>query len=161
MRLYHFTNTLALVGFHNVDGMTMGDLHDKASPNSIMKAGLRPYHNDSDPEYYPECVWLTTNPEMSSRCLNGLGHSDHGRWRLTVVIPESDRRLVHIPKFHRKRGYVLNFDNATSLTLSERAMCKKESAASYFYRGFIGIDKIRELTDFAERYNAEQAMIAA
>ena len=52
MKLYHFTNTLALVGFHDLDGMTWSDLHDKAFPNSIMKAGLRPYHNDNDPEYY-------------------------------------------------------------------------------------------------------------
>jgi hypothetical protein len=99
MRLYHFTHFAALVG---ADGMSAirantvaGDnvnIYDYATPDSILKSGLRPRHDDDYDHLLlkplPECVWLTNDPEMSNLYTNGNA-PDKGEWRVGMAIPEA------------------------------------------------------------------------
>jgi len=85
MILYHFTE-LAL-------------LEDEGT---ILEEGLRPhesYRGDALPPL--GVVWLTI--EEDYRWANGMA-SERGNCRIRLAIPSHDRRLVHWPKWLRKRA---------------------------------------------------------
>jgi hypothetical protein len=112
MILYHFTALAHLIGEEGLvkaraasssEGIDCGAF---AAAGSILKSGLMPHQcGDYDRllgEPMPACVWLTTNPDMSALFLNG-NYLDHGNWRVTVVIPSTDRRLVPWTKYLRRK----------------------------------------------------------
>jgi hypothetical protein len=121
MILYHFTALARLIG---EDGLS--ELHKAwdvgapeainaaafAAPGSILKSGIKPMQ-DMDWPTLGLCVWLTTNPDMSNDFVTGNA-LDRGNWRVTVVIPSTDRRLVYLPKYFSKRtggDYVISSED--------------------------------------------------
>ena len=84
MILYHFTS------FYNL----------KNGPENILAVGLKAMPVTDWPEEVfggVDCVWLTSEPDLPQR------HSSYGEVRIKVVIPSSDKRLIHAPKLLRKR----------------------------------------------------------
>jgi hypothetical protein len=154
MRLYHFTNLAAMVGkggmcvLQGSNDAGFNNVAAIASPDSILKAGLRPHwkgHYDHLlPLPLPECVWLTTNPEMPN-CLVNKETLDAGNWRATVVIPESDRRLFSWSRYWRKKtGYEFILAN-------ENKEYVKEAARFFVYFGSITLDQIRAFDNMPNR----------
>ena len=160
MRLYYYTALAHLIG---EDGLTelrkAWDLGAPdavngaafAAPGSILKAGLSPNQGgDYDQlltEPMPPCVWLTTNPDMSAVFLNGE-YLDHGNWRVTVVIPSTDRRLVHWPKYMRRRA---RFEMRMS------GWIRREAEGCFCYFGEVARDRIRAV-DHSDRATAAGAI---
>lgn len=102
MKLYHFTGWLGLIGRAGFDAMKAApfdgtaDLRDLAAPGTILNTDcIKPMQDEMWPGLAP-CVWLTDNPLMA------LGCSSYADWRLGVVIPSADRRLVKWTKIFRK-----------------------------------------------------------
>jgi hypothetical protein len=161
MRLYHFTNLLPMIGMDadTWDALPSDeeiDLCDIATPSSILNAGLRPCRNgDYDhlmPAPLPECVWLTSNPDMPSVFTSGPRRGD---WRVTVVIPESDRRLISWRRYWRKKtgnDFILNLADE-----EYGEMINREVSAFFVYFGSIARDRIREFVDFTGREDTKMA----
>jgi hypothetical protein len=99
MRLYHFTGLRALVGDAGLAVIRPGviDLATVAAPDSIIAAGLKPFRSADYDRFLssplPPCVWLTNDPDMAPIFSSFKG------FRVTVLIPSIDRRLVHWPKY--------------------------------------------------------------
>jgi hypothetical protein len=99
---YRFTSRAALVG----DGGSVA----AAAPGSILVAGIVAAESDDHDHLLgsplPRCVWLTSDPEMPDDFC-----TRHGV-RISVVIPSTDPRLVHWPKYARKHGAGLAIESA-------------------------------------------------
>jgi len=83
--LYHFTS------FYNLKNV---------GPENILAVGLKAMPVKNCPEgviRQLRCVWLTTNSDLPPI------FSSHAEVRIKLVIPSSDRRLVHLPNLLRKR----------------------------------------------------------
>ena len=52
----------------------------------------------------PPCVWLTSDSDMGLKTHMGDHFSKQSDFRLTVLIPSTDRHLVHWPKYFNKHG---------------------------------------------------------
>ncbi len=156
MILYHYTALSHLLGEDVVSALRKGEIgwpidDDMAAPGSILKAGLSPNQcGDYDSllaEPMPACVWLTTNPDMSAVFLNG-NYLDHGNWRVTVVIPSTDRRLVHWPKYMRRRAFF-------EMQISE--WMRREAEGFFCYFGEVARDRIRAV-GHSDRATAARAI---
>jgi hypothetical protein len=107
MRLYHFTSLRALVGDVRLP-LGKVDLRTVAAPGSIIADGLKPCkesgydHRLRSP--LPSCVWLTSDPDAGHKTHMGNHFSKYIDFRVTVIIPSNDRRLVHWPKYFRKHA---------------------------------------------------------
>jgi hypothetical protein len=160
MRLYHYTALAHLIGEDGLsevrkawdlgapDAVNGGAF---AAPGSILNAGLSPNQcGDYDSllaEPMPACVWLTTNPDMCAVFLNGK-YLDHGNWRVTVVIPSTDRRLVHWPKYMRRRAFF-------EMQMSE--WMRREAEGFFCYFGEVARDRIKAV-DHCDRATAARAI---
>jgi hypothetical protein len=170
MILYHYTALVHLLGEAGLNELRKTEIGDEgfegsdfATPDSILKGGIRP-HNSGDydallGEPMRDCVWLTTNPDMSAVFLNS-NYMDHGEWRVTVVIPSTDRRLVFWPKyFSRRTGreYVVSSEDR-----SHAYRCAREAAGFYVYFGAIPPGRFRAIdqVDRASAARAERAHMA-
>jgi hypothetical protein len=164
MRLYHYTNLAGLIGADSLavlqkqyaDGVgpERFDAAAIASPSSILKAGLRPHSNgEYDHLPLPACVWLTSSPQMSKDFITG-NTLDRGDWRVTVAIPESDRRLVYWPSHHCKllgRDYTISADS-----VEQAHMLARELSGFYVYFGSVPRSRIRAV-DHGRQALAEAA----
>ena len=129
-----------------------------AAPGSILKAELRPHNNGENDMPLggptPPHVWLTTNPDMSNDFVTG-NTLDRGNWRITVVIPSADRRLVYWPKYFSKRtggDYVISSeDRAHAYRLA------REATGFYLYFGAIPLDRFRAVENVADNRLARAA----
>jgi hypothetical protein len=138
MILYHYTS------FYNLRNV---------GPENIVAFGLK-----AMPADWPELlglkgVWLTTDPDMP-----GILTTCHEREvRIRLVIPSSDKRLIHVPKLLRK---LLCPEERASLEagLNEVSTAWREW---YFYQGDIpcGAGYIRaiEYADEATREETRQS----
>jgi hypothetical protein len=110
MRLCHFTALRALIGDAGLGVMRPGvvDLAAIAAPGSIIADGLKPSKEDGYDHILrsplPPCVWLTSDPDLGLKTHMGDHFSRHSDFRLTVLIPSTDRRLAHWPKYFSKHG---------------------------------------------------------
>jgi hypothetical protein len=122
MRLYHFTSWSALIGEGRLAGLPLGkiDLRTVAAPGSIIADGLKPCKVSSyDPVLrspLPPCVWLTSDPDMGLKTHMGNHFSSYIDLRVTVLIPSTDRRLVHRLKYFRKHGRYALSETAQRIT---------------------------------------------
>jgi hypothetical protein len=171
MILYHFTALAHLIGEAGLRELHKTDIGDDgfdgaafATPDSILKAGLRPHNNGEYDlllgEQMQPHVWLTTNPCMSNDFLSDH-YLDRGKWRVAVAIPTTDRRLVFWPKFFSKRtgrDYVVSSEDR-----AHAYRCAREAAGFYLYFGAISLNRIRaiEHSDRAEQAGAERASAMA
>jgi hypothetical protein len=134
---YHFTSRAALVG----DGGSVA----AATPGSVLVAGILPAKSDDyDPVLrspLPPCVWLTSDPDMPDDFC-----TRHGV-RISVVIPSTDRRLVHWPKYIRKHdaGIVETQCRAPYTP----AFAQRAAAQFYVYFGPVALDRIRKVDGVA------------
>jgi hypothetical protein len=138
MRLYHFTGLRALIGDAGLDAIRPGDvdLRTVAAPGSIIADGLKPSRKD---DYdgalrspLPPCVWLTSDPDMVK---DGLHFSSFADYRITVLIPSIDPRLVHRPKYFRKHGQCTWPEAMQQVDALEAV--RRASTAFYIYFGEI------------------------
>lgn len=157
MRLYHFTSLSALIGADILSTLQLNNkeksvnVAEIASPDSILKAGLRPHHNGKFdfflmPTRLPECVWLTSNPEMDNRFVT-RNTTDGGKWRVTVAIPESDRNLISWPRYLKKKSgfdFTLLVQEA-GMTEQDAIITNREMSYFYVYFGSIGTDRFRDV----------------
>jgi hypothetical protein len=84
---------------------------------------------------------------MPAVFLNG-NYLDHGNWRLTVVIPSTDRRLVYWPKYMRRAI----FEMQTSEWL------RREADRFFCYFGEVTRDRIRAVDHSEGRAEAAGAI---
>jgi hypothetical protein len=144
MILYHFTGLGALIGAEGCAALEVGkevDLFDLAAPGSILRAGLiaRKY-DDWDGALrsaLPPCVWLSDNSDMPA------GFSSFHDFRVSLMIPSGDRRLVHWPKYFRKHAW--NYDDVLSALWSEPDFVRIEAACFYAFFGDIAVDHLRKV----------------
>jgi hypothetical protein len=92
MILYHFTGLRQLIGSDaparvrpRVD---FDDMRALAAPGSILASGLKPHLDAQMPMIDGPVVWLTSNPDMPR------GLNTWSGWRISVAIPDKDRRLL-------------------------------------------------------------------
>jgi hypothetical protein len=137
MRLYHFTGLRALIGDAGLAVITPGyiDLRTVAAPGSIIVDGLKPCTTDDYDHVLrsplPPCVWLTSDPDMDD---NDLHFSSFTGYRITVLIPSIDPRLVHWPKYFNKHG---RCTWSKSMQYVDSPEVKHASANFYLYFGRI------------------------
>jgi hypothetical protein len=100
VRLYHFTGLWPLVGTTGLAALKADHTRDPlvvAESGAILKAGLRPQSDRLQDGKVPPCIWLTTDANMP------LGFSSNSDFRIEVVIPDSDRRLMQYAAYLRKQ----------------------------------------------------------
>jgi hypothetical protein len=135
MRLYHFTGWSALIGEGKLAALPLGDvdLRTVAAPGSIMADGLKPSKEGGYDGVLrsplPPCVWLTSDPDMG---LMSLHFSKYADFRVTVVIPSTDRRLAHWPKYFRKHGRCAWSEAMRQSDASEAVQLASETFYTYF-----------------------------
>jgi hypothetical protein len=145
MKLYHFTGLRALIGDAATAVIRPGiiDLATVAAPGSVIADGLKPRREEgydgvlSSP--LPPCVWLTTDPDMGGI---GLHFSSFADFRITVIIPSTDRRLVPWLEYFRDHGRCTWVEAVRQVGISEATQHTAES----FYVYFGGITHIAEVT---------------
>jgi hypothetical protein len=161
MRLYHFTGLRALIGDAGLDAIQPGnvDLRTVAAPGSIIADGLKPFRKDDYDHVLrsplPPCVWLTSDPDMVK---DGLNFSSFADYRITVLIPSIDPRLVHWPKYFRKHGQCTWSEAMRQADVLEAV--RRASATFYVYFGRIArITQITHSLVSAEEDHPEEAPI--
>ena len=138
MRLYHFTGLRALIGEAGLAVIQQGviDLATVAAPGSIIADGLKPSKEDGYDGLLrsplPPCVWLTSDPDLGLKTHMGDHFSKHTNFRITVLIPSIDRRLVHWPKYFRKHGQCTWPEAMRQSGLPEAAQRVTETFYAYF-----------------------------
>lgn len=145
MILYHFTSLAALAG----DDSSVA----AATPGSILAAGILPAKADDYDEMLraplPPCVWLTSDPDMPDDF-----RTQHGV-RISVVIPSTDRRLVHWPKYIRKQD--VGMMEAAMAAADFPAVAKRAGKNFYVYFGAVELDRLRKIEGVAPRKAAAAA----
>jgi hypothetical protein len=153
MKLYHFTSLGGILGAAALadvqrlwaDSAAPDEVRARPGPDSILRAGLKPNKNgEYDHIGMPPSVWFTTNPDMTNEFITG-NTLDRGAYRITVAIPQNDRRLVHWPAYYSKasgRDFVIGHeDEATAIRLA------KECFGFYVYFGTVPLSRIRLVED--------------
>ena len=123
---YHFTSRAALVG----DGGSVA----AATAGSILVAGILPHYDHLLRSPLPPSVWLTSDPDMPD---------DFCTVRISVVIPSTDRRLVHWPKYIRKHDASI-FETQCRAPYTP-AFAQRAAAQFYVYFGPVTLDRIRKV----------------
>ena len=119
-----------------------------ATPGSILVAGILPAKSD---DYdgalrspLPPCVWLSSDSDMSDDFC-----TRHG-FRISVVIPTADPRLVHWPKYIRKHDAGIVGAQAGA---DIPAFVQRAAARFYVYFGPVALDRFRAIDRVAERFH--------
>jgi hypothetical protein len=145
LRLYHFTGLRALIGDAAAAAIQPGvtDLATVAAPGSIIVDGLKPGREDGYDGVLrsplPPCVWLTTDPDMGGIVLHFSSFAD---FRLTVLIPRTDQRLVHWLKYFRDHGRCTWLEAMPQVGITQAA----QDTAETFYVYFGKITRFAEVT---------------
>jgi hypothetical protein len=135
MKLYHFTGLKALIGDAATAAIQPGviDLAAIAAPGSVIADGLKPNREEGYDGVLrsplPPCVWLTTDPDMGGIVLHFSSFAD---FRITVLIPRSDRRLVPWLEYFRDHGRCTWLEAMPQVGITQAAQHTAESFYVYF-----------------------------
>ena len=150
MRLYHFTGLRALIGDAGLAVIRPGevDLRTVAAPGSIIADGLKPSKEDGYDHALrsplPPCVWLTSDHDMGADIGDsGLHFSSFADLRITMLIPSTDRRLAHWPKYFRNHG---RWTWSEAMQYADSPEVQRVAETFYVYFGTI--TRIAEVTRY-------------